>query len=110
MITSVTAVRRDGTADDPAQQTWIAVQHPERNPDRLWFQRTVEVRRGGIYLTSVTETVHAPSYAAARAAWHLDTDRLATIAAAPALLFPAPEKDDRGCEFVLHNEDHHISC
>jgi hypothetical protein len=111
VITSVTAVRRDGTADDPAQQTWIAVPHPERgNPDRLWFQRTVEVRRGGIYLTSVTETVHAPSYAAAQRAWHLGTERLATIATAPALVFPAPEKDDRGCDFVLHNEDHHISC
>ena len=111
VITSVTAVRRDGTADDPAQQTWIVVRHPERgNPDRLWFQRTVEVRRGGIYLTSVTETVHAPSYAAAQRAWHLDTERLTTIATAPALVFPAPEKDDRGCDFVLHNEDHQFSC
>ena len=111
VITSVTAVRRDGTAADPAQQTWIVVQHPERgNPDRLWFQRTVEVRRGGIYLTSVTETVHAPSYAAAQRAWHLDTERLRRIATAPALVFPAPEKDDRGCDFVLHNEDHQISC
>lgn len=68
------------------------------------------MRRGGIYLTSVTETVHAPSYAAAQRAWHLDTERLTTIATAPALVFPAPEKDDRGCDFVLHNEDHQFSC
>jgi hypothetical protein len=111
VITSVTAVRRDGVTADPAQQTWVAVRHPERgNPDRLWFQRTVEVRRGGIYLTSVTEAVHAPSYAAAQRAWHLDAERLRTIATAPALVFPAPEKDDHGCDFVLHNEDQQISC
>lgn len=111
VTTTVTAVRRDGVAADPAQQTWIVVRHPERaKPSNLWFQRTVEVRRGGIYLTSVTESVHAPTYADAQRAWHLDAVRLRAIAAAPALVFPAPQKDDRGCDFVLHNEDHHISC
>lgn len=111
VITTVTVVRRDGVAADPAQQTWIAVWHPERaRSESLWFQRTVEVRRGGIYLTSVTESVHAPTYADAQRSWHLDPARLREIAAAPALVFPAPEKDDRGCDFVLHNEDHQLSC
>ena len=112
VITTVTAVRRSHEVTaDPAQQTWMVVRHPERaRPESLWFQRTVEVRRGGIYLTSVTESVHAATYADAQRSWHLDAARLREIAAAPALVFPAPQKDDRGCDFVLHNEDHHISC
>lgn len=111
VITEVMAVRRDGKAADPAQQTWIVVRHPQRaRPGTLWFQRTVEVRRGGIYLTSVTETVRAPDLAAASRAWHLSPSVLRRLAAAPALVFPAPRLGEDGCPFMLGNEDGAISC
>ena len=112
MITEVSVVRvSEGVTADPAQQTWRVVLHPERaDPDRLWFQRSVEIRRGGIYLTSVTETVRAPDLAAAQRAWHLDPGTLRTIAAAPALVFPAPALDEHGCDYVLGNEDGASSC
>ena len=112
VISQVSVVRLiEGVTPDPAQQTWRVVLHPERgNPGRLWFERSVEIRRGGIYLTSVIETVRAPDLAAARRAWHLDPATLRSIAAAPALVFPAPDPDEQGCDYVLGNEDGALSC
>jgi hypothetical protein len=112
VVSEVSVVRlSEGVAADPGQQTWQLVLHPERgNPGRLWFQRSVEVRRGGIYLTSVTETVRAPDLSAAQRAWHLDPITLRTIATAPALVFPAPDPDEHGCDYVLGNEDGAYSC
>ena len=91
VITSVTTVRPFDDHSGSPERGWMVVRHPERgNPDRLWFQRSVEVRRGGIYLTNVSETVHAPDLASAEKAWHLDTATLRELASAPALVFPAP--------------------
>ncbi len=91
VITSVTSIRPFDDHSDSPERTWMVVRHPERgNPDRLWWQRSVEVRRGGIYLTNVSETVHAPDLATAEKAWHLDPSTLRELASAPALVFPAP--------------------
>jgi hypothetical protein len=91
VITSVNTIRPFADHSGSPERTWMAVRHPERgNPDRLWWQRSVEVRRGGIYLTNVSETVHAPDLASAEKAWHLGTATLRDIAEAPALVFPAP--------------------
>ena len=91
VITSVSTIRPFDDGSDSPERTWMVVRHPERgNPDRLWWQRSVEVRRGGIYLTNVSETVHAPDLASAEKAWHLDASTLRAIASAPALVFPAP--------------------
>lgn len=93
VITSVTSLRRSAGFGASPEPSWMVVVHPERgNPDRLWWQRSVEVRRGGVYLTNVSETVHAPDLASAEKAWHLDTATLRTIASAPALVFPPPSE------------------
>ena len=111
VITSVVALRRERFRMADGQLTWRVVQHPDRgDPDRLWFQRNVEVRRGGVYVTSVGETVHAPSYARAKDAWQLDPSTLRTIADDPVLVFPAPDKGADGCDFVLPGSGSGTTC
>jgi hypothetical protein len=111
VISEVVAVRKDTTGPVPSDPTWMLVQHPDRaDPSSLYWERNTEVRRGGEFVTSVSETVKAPTLVEARKAWYVDPATLREVADDPVLVFPAPPKDDSGCAFVLHNEDHHITC
>jgi hypothetical protein len=111
VVTSVVALRPDHSFPGGGERTWRVVQHPEAgDPSRLWFQRTVEVRRGGVYVTSAGETVHAPSYVAAQRAWRLGSATLRDIADDPSMVFPPPQKDADGCDFVLPGSGSGTTC
>ncbi|MGN6575054.1 MAG: hypothetical protein ACTHKG_05150, partial [Nocardioides sp.] len=101
VVTTVDAMRKDPTSTEPVQ-TWIAVRSDEKvQPDRLWFTRSVEARRGGIYVASAREVVKVPSLAAATEAFRTPTSLLEQLALDPELVFPAPEPDEHGCPWTV---------
>jgi len=103
VLTSVAPVRIEPVAgngfeagDRFAVRNWHHV-----DPRKLWFERSVEVRRGGAYVTRVSEAVQARSPQAANSLWNVDVATMTEIATAPALVFPEPRKDENGCAFTL---------
>lgn len=113
VITTEYALRRqvENIEGDPDAVTWYAVTDPDRvDPAKLWFGRSVEARRGGIYLTSVTERVHAADRAEADRGWLVPTATMRDIATDPALVFPAPDKGPDGCTFVLPGSPADTAC
>jgi hypothetical protein len=93
LVTYVTALRPfmgDG---------WHAVFRDEletRNPERLWFQQHAEVIKSDTFLTTVEETVKAPSLADAKKAFLVPVEDLASLAADPSLVLPKPPPDEIG--------------
>jgi hypothetical protein len=82
--------------DRSAVRDWRRV-----DPRKLWFERSVEVRRGGAYVTTARETVQARSPQVADAQWNVDVATMTELATAPALVFPEPQRDENGCAFTL---------
>lgn len=71
--------------------------------DALWFERTVKVVKSETFVTYVSETLKAPSLAAAEAAFEVPAADLAELGTDPQVVMPAPEPDPvSGCPgFVL---------
>ncbi len=102
VVTTVSPVRAGTQERVAGQPSLSAVRNWRRvDPDRLWFVRAVEVRRGGTFVTVATESVQARSPQAAEEQWNVDVDTMTSIASAPDLVFPAPTKDANGCDFTL---------
>lgn len=101
LITTVSALRR-GAPDMTGEPTWYAVDDiADVRPERLWFTRAVEARRGGIYVTTAREVVKAASREEAEAAFRTPYSVLRSIATDPVLAFPEPPKDANGCDWTL---------
>lgn len=101
LLTTVGAMRKDPTTVGD-EVTWIGVTHAQGvDPDRLWFAREVEARRGGIYLASAREVVKAPSLEAAKEAFRASPALLREVALDPELVFPEPPTDENGCPWTI---------
>ncbi len=108
LITTVSALRR-GAPDMTGEPTWYGVDDvADVRPDRLWFTRAVEARRGGIFVTTAREVVKAASREEAEAAFRTPFSVLRSIATHPALSFPEPPKDENGCDWTLPGSG--VSC
>lgn len=67
------------------------------DPDKLWFEQQVKVIKSESLITYVRERVHAPTVAAAEAAFLTPAADLVEIGADPELVIPEPPTDDSGC-------------
>jgi hypothetical protein len=76
------------------------------DPDEVYFIRNVESVHSDTFLTSVQETVKAPSLA--KAAFVVSPDRMTALVTDPSLVMPKPPMGDNGCAWQLHPEG--ISC
>ena len=76
------------------------------DPDEVYFIRNVESVHSDTFLTSVQETVKAPSLA--KAAFALSSDRMIALVTDPSLVMPKPPMGDNGCPWMLHPKG--ISC
>lgn len=112
VITSTSAVRRGGQEPRDVRRTWYGVKDVSQvDPDRLWFRRTVEARRGGAFLVAAYETVKAPTLAAARGQWQVGTGELEAVVLQPELVFPSPPIDEEsGCVWFLPEEGTSLRC
>lgn len=117
ITTSVMAVR----ALDAPERGWGALTRDELrtrkpapgdpsqrpiDPDEVYFVRTVESVHSETFLTSVQETVKAPTLA--KAAWAVSPARMAALVTDPSLVIPKPPMGPNGCTWMLHPEN--ISC
>jgi len=75
------------------------------DPGDLWFVRTVKVVHSKTFVTSTSEYVHAPSYAAAQRMWRVPANTLRSLATDPALVIPEPPTQKNGCVWQLHPEN-----
>jgi hypothetical protein len=76
------------------------------DPDEVYFVRNVESVHSDTFLTSVQETVKAPSLA--KAAFAVSPDRMTALVTDPSLVMPKPPMGDNGCAWQLHPEG--INC
>jgi hypothetical protein len=76
------------------------------DPDEVYFIRNVESVHSDTFLTSVQETVKAPSLA--KAAFAVSSDRMIALVTDPSLVIPKPPMGDNGCAWMLHPKG--ISC
>ncbi|MFL6157634.1 MAG: hypothetical protein ACJ72D_16185 [Marmoricola sp.] len=78
------------------------------DPDEIYFLRSVESVHSSTFLSVAEETVKAPSYQAAAAAFSVPVDALSDLVTDPALVIPVPPKGENGCAWMLHPEN--MSC
>lgn len=84
-IVSVVPVKKD--PDDP--DAWLAVPGSRTVPGELWWQRTVELQRGGTFVVHVRERIKARSRVAAQRKWAVSEAQMLRIAKNPRLVFPS---------------------
>jgi len=67
------------------------------NPDRLYFFRTVKVKKSETLVSYAQELLKAPSLEAAEAGWVVPVVDLVELGTDSALVIPEPPTDDSGC-------------
>jgi hypothetical protein len=112
VVTKVIAARPLGTdgpgwgalnADEIRTGEAIAGDPSQRpiDPDEVYFLRTVESVHSETFLTSAQESVKAPTFAAAQAAWQVPVADLEEIVTDPELVIPPPPVGDNGCAWMV---------
>jgi len=85
---------------------WLRTEGFGRRLDtsKVWFERTMKMVHSETFVTTVTEYVHAPSYAEAQRLWTVPTSSLETLSLDPSLVIPQPPMGSNGCTWMLHPE------
>lgn len=75
------------------------------DPDEIFFIRSAESVHSETFLTTVNETVKAPTFAAALDRFSIPVYALTDVATDPSLVIPKPPQGPNGCAWQLHPEN-----